>query len=95
MDRLTSIVLQAEVDVEDTQASLGHRLEEAEDRRARCLVALCERTEADGISALCQSSQLVGEGNMIPRDALGDLIRGASRSREGDLYRAGGVVRLL
>ena len=58
-------------------------------------MALSERTEADGISALCQSPQLVGEGDMIPRDALGDLIRGASRSREGDLYRAGGVVRLL
>ena len=79
----------AKVDIENFATLHGHFFQEAVDRAPRYVTTLCEtaKTECDGIAR--QLLQTGRKGDVVPRHALKDLVRGDARFIKRDLDRAG------
>src|SRR4051812_22280308 len=84
----------AKVDVENPQALRLRALEESPDRAPGRLAPLAERPEADRIGPGGQRPEVVRPGDVVPRDALGDLEPRLARRVELDLHEAGRMVRI-
>ena len=79
----------AKVDIENFATLHGHFFQEAVDRAPRYVATLCEtaKTECDGIAR--QLLQTGRKGDVVPGNALKDLVRRNSLGIQRDLDRAG------